>query len=90
MSETATVGITGTGSSSGTHEVQIVGYDGNGNSKNLIQMTDVGMVITFTGNNHNIVVRMSDAQGLRIEIDGTGYSNLGWVNDGNGHVVLGR
>lgn len=22
--------------------------------------------------------------------DGTGYSNLGWVNDGNGHVVLGR
>lgn len=88
--ETATVGITGTGSSGGTQEVQIAGYDGNGNSKNLIQMTDVGMVITFTGNNHNIVVRMSDAQGLRIEIDGTGYSNLGWVNDGNGHVVLGR
>lgn len=88
--ETATVGITGTGSSGGTQEVQIAGYDGNGNIKNLIRMTDVGMVITFTGNNHNIVVRMSDAQGLRIEIDGTGYSNLGWVNDGNGHVVLGK
>lgn len=88
--ETATVGITGTGSSGGTQEVQIAGYDGNGNSKNLIQMTDEGMVIRFTGNSHNITVRMSDAQGLRIEIDGVGYSNLGWVNDGNGHAVLGK
>ena len=88
--ETATVGITGTGTSSGTQEVQIVGKDGEGNTKNVILMNDTGMWLFFYGNSHSMNISMTDGNGLRIEIDGTGYSNLGWVNDGNGHVVLGR
>ena len=88
--ETATIGLTGKGTSDGVQQVQIVGYDGNGGLRNLIQMTDVGMYLHFIGSSHSIWIVMNDNDGLKIDIDGVGYSNLGWVNDGNGHVVLGK
>lgn len=88
--ETATVGITGTGSSGGTSEVQIIGKDGNGTVRNSILMQDDKLDIKFTGASHTIHINMSDATGLGIWIDGSGINNIGWVNDGNGHRVLGK
>lgn len=89
--ETATVGITGTGETSGTQELQLVGKDGSGTVRNMIQMMDDIMTLShFTTGGGSIVISLSDSLGLGIRINGMGYDNLGFVNDGNGHAVLGR
>ena len=39
--------------------------------------------------NTNTSINLSDNDGLSIYINGSGYTNIGFVSDGQGHVVLG-
>lgn len=89
--ETATVGITGTGETSGTQELQLVGKDGSGRVRNMIQMMDDIMTLShYNTSGGGVAISLSDTGGLGIFINGVGYDNLGFVYDGNGHAVLGK
>lgn len=63
----------------------IVIRDGNGHSLRM----DYNQIRLYNSNT-NTQISLSDTNGLGIYINGSGYNNLGWVNDGNGHAVLGK
>lgn len=89
--ECATIGITGTGDSSGREEIQILGKDAAGRIRNMIQMTDRELHIMHSNANQNgVQISITDSNGLGIFFNGTGYDGLGFVSDGNGHMVLGK
>lgn len=47
-------------------------------------------MVSLTNTNTNTSINLTDDNGLSIYINGSGYSNLGFVSDGEGHAVLGR
>lgn len=51
-------------------------------------------VLTIAGGsttqNNRIMITLSPTTGLGIYINGRGYSGLGFVDDGNGHMVIGK
>jgi predicted NBD/HSP70 family sugar kinase len=56
-------------------------------------LNDSGMLTIAGGSttqNNRIMITLSPTTGLGIYINGRGYSGLGFVDDGNGHVVLGK
>ena len=63
----------------------IVIRDGNGHSLRM----DSNQIRLYNSNT-NTQISLSDTNGLGIYINGSGYNNLGWVDDGNGHAVLGK
>lgn len=63
----------------------IVIRDGSGHSLRMSSSE-----IRLYNSNTNTQISLSDTNGLGIYINGSGYNNLGWVDDGNGHAVLGK
>lgn len=46
--------------------------------------------ISLRNTNTNSSIYLSDSDGLSIYLNGSGYTDLGFVSDGQGHVVLGK
>ena len=51
-----------------------------------LSSTDISMRNATT----NSSIHLSDTDGLAVYINGKGYKNMGFVDDGNGHAVLGK
>lgn len=58
----------------------------NGNHKMILTATAAKLTNEAT----NSEISLDDTDGLSIYVNGTGYTGLTFVNDGNGHAVLGK
>lgn len=63
-------------------------YDESGNITGQFQITDTRIIMYSPITNSSIYFDKS--LGLGVMINGVGYHGLGWVNDGNGHAVIGK
>lgn len=85
---TKTIGLTGEGDTDG-QEVQIIGKE-NGTIRSQLIMRRGYLDLRYTGENHSTTLQFSDTDGFGIFIDGSGFTGLNFVSDGNGHWVLGK
>lgn len=87
---THTIGLTGNGESTSEQEVQIIGKQVGGTVRNMIIMRDSQMTISHysASSGETYAITLSD-DGLGVWINGSGFNGIHFVNDGNGHSVLG-
>lgn len=74
-----------------TGNVRVDSYSGEitlqrGNNSVKISNTRIALV----NGNTNTSIHLDNSTGLGIFINGSGYTGLGFVNDGNGHAVIGK
>jgi hypothetical protein len=74
-----------------TGDVRIDSYSGEitlkrGNNSVNISNTRIAL----SNGNTNTSIYLDNSTGLGIFINGSGYTGLGFVNDGNGHAVIGK
>lgn len=74
-----------------TGDVRIDSYGGEitlARGNNSVKISDTG--IALANLNTNTSINLDNSTGLGIFINGSGYNGLGFVNDGNGHAVIGK
>lgn len=74
-----------------TGDVRIDSYSGKitlARGNNSVKISDTR--IALVNGNTNTQINLDNSTGLGIYINGSGYNGLGFINDGNGHVVLGK
>ena len=89
---THTIGLTGNGESTSEQEVQIVGKSSDGTTRNLILLRDTRLEIYHYDSSQTTIagILFDENLGFCIYADGTWRTGLGFVSDGNGHMVLGK
>lgn len=68
-------------------------YDDDGDKKNEITLSRTNGITLLQNKDDGtsaVSLTMHPTNGLGIWINGVGYNNLGFVNDGQGHAVLGK
>ena len=74
-----------------TGDVRIDSYGGEitlARGNNSVKISDTS--IALVNGNTNTSINLDNSTGLGIFINGSGYTGLKFVNDGNGHAVLGK
>ena len=74
-----------------TGDVRIDSYGGKitlARGNNSVEISDT--MVSLVNGNTNTSIHLDNSKGLGIFINGSGYTGLGFVNDGNGHAVLGK
>lgn len=67
-------------------------YDEDGNLRGSVRLTDSGVEAAAYKDDgtSKVSITLDKTDGLGVWFDGVGYNGLGFVNDGNGHAVLGK
>lgn len=74
-----------------TGNVRVDSYSGEitlQRGNNSVKISDTR--IALANGNTNTAINLDNSTGLGIFINGLGYNGLGFVNDGNGHKVIGK